>query len=443
MADKTPFRVIIVGAGPVGLYLGYALGLANIDYVILERKESVLVNYGSIIYLWPQTVRLFDQPQLLEAVRQAAAGMRNKKRTDGFTGNILTTARFPEFMERRHGYSFLPIVRCDLLRILYHNLPDKETRIKTSSEVVAIKTHSTGVQVHLKTGAVENGSLVIGADGVHSKIRSELELLYKAATGTDANVAPMMANFNGVIGRASNKDLRIEQNVLFETRGTGTVIQCTATEQGEVHFATITPVPDSKPAARQRVTMQDVEDHAASLGHVVVCRGVTFKDLWDNTDKNTVWKLNQEGLLTHWHHDRIALVGDAVHKSTSQNGLGLNLGLHSAASLANELQSLLERDPLPVTSAIDQAFSRYQRTREEEVQFILRMGRKMVRDSASKSWGTWLWTRLMLPWLDIESFGYGIITSLMMIRQGLVLLYVPFIGKQGSMAWKNKPLPAL
>jgi hypothetical protein len=49
----------------------------------------------------------------------------------------------------------------------------------------------------------------------------------------------------------------------------------------------------------------------------------------------------------------------------------------------------------------------------------------------------------MLPWLDIESFGYGIITSLMMIRLGLVLLYVPFVGKQGSMAWKNKPLAAL
>jgi 2-polyprenyl-6-methoxyphenol hydroxylase-like FAD-dependent oxidoreductase len=131
-----------------------------------------------------------------------------------------------------------------------------------------------------------------------------------------------------------------------------------------------------------------------------------------------------------------------VHKSTSQNGLGLNLGLHSAASLANELQSLLETDPSPVTSAVDQAFSRYQHTREDEVQFILNMGRGMVRDSASKTWGTWLWTRLMLPWLDIESFGYGIITSLMMIRLGLVLLYVSFIGKQGSVAWKNKPLSA-
>ncbi|KAJ0416361.1 FAD/NAD(P)-binding domain-containing protein [Aspergillus carlsbadensis] len=442
MADKTPFRVIIVGAGPVGVYLGYALGLANIDYVILEKRESVVVNYGSIIYLWPQSVRLFDQLQLLEPVRQAAAVMGKKKRTDGLTGNVLTTARFPEFMEQRHGYPFLQIVRSNLLRILYDGFPNKE-RIRTSSEVVAIETHSTGVQVHLKSGAVENGSIVIGADGVHSKIRSELQLLYKATKGIDANVNPIMTTFNSVIGRASNEDLRIEERTLFESRGTGTVIQCTATKQ-EVHFATITPVPDPKPAARQRVTMQDVEDHAAALGHIGVCPGVTFKDLWDNADKNSVWKLNQdEGLLTHWHHDRIVLVGDAVHKGTSQNGLGLNCGLHSAASLANELQSLLERDPSPVTSAIDRAFSRYQRTREEEVEFILKMGRKTVRDSASTSWGTWLWTRLILPWLDIESFGFGIIASLMMIRQGLVLLYVPFVGKQGSISWKNKPLPAL
>ncbi|KAL2810946.1 Alpha/Beta hydrolase protein [Aspergillus granulosus] len=187
MADTTPLRAIIVGASPVGLFLGYALGLANIDSI-----------------------------QLLEPVQRAATAMQ-KKRTDRLTGNVLTTAQFPEFTEQKHGH--LPIDCSELLlRILYDNIPDKENR------------------VHLKNGAVENGSIVIGADGVHSKARSELQVLYKAANGFDANAKPMMVNFNGVIGRASNEELRIEEAMLLESRGTGTDIVKTGST-----FATITP----------------------------------------------------------------------------------------------------------------------------------------------------------------------------------------------------------
>jgi len=30
------FRVVLVGAGPIGLYLAHAMERANIDYVLLE-----------------------------------------------------------------------------------------------------------------------------------------------------------------------------------------------------------------------------------------------------------------------------------------------------------------------------------------------------------------------------------------------------------------------
>lgn len=57
----TRFRVVIVGAGPVGLYLAHALSRANIDYVILEQHDTVIRYQGAGVLVFPQTLRLLDQ----------------------------------------------------------------------------------------------------------------------------------------------------------------------------------------------------------------------------------------------------------------------------------------------------------------------------------------------------------------------------------------------
>lgn len=60
------FRAIIVGAGPVGLYLAHALSRANVDYVVLEQYDSVVRYQGAGVLLQPHTVRLLDQIGLFE-----------------------------------------------------------------------------------------------------------------------------------------------------------------------------------------------------------------------------------------------------------------------------------------------------------------------------------------------------------------------------------------
>ncbi len=47
-AEKRPFRVIIVGAGISGLVLAHALGLAKIDFIVLE-KGVVAPSWGTSI----------------------------------------------------------------------------------------------------------------------------------------------------------------------------------------------------------------------------------------------------------------------------------------------------------------------------------------------------------------------------------------------------------
>ena len=56
-----PFRVIVVGAGIVGIALSHSLQLAGIDHVVLEKHKEVVSIRGSALILWPNGARILDQ----------------------------------------------------------------------------------------------------------------------------------------------------------------------------------------------------------------------------------------------------------------------------------------------------------------------------------------------------------------------------------------------
>lgn len=92
--NSSKFRVIIVGAGPVGLYLAHALQRASVPFIVLEQQSSVATSGGQLIFTWPQTVRLLDQLGLYEQVKEVGVQIREKKRIHGGDGHIMTSSRF-------------------------------------------------------------------------------------------------------------------------------------------------------------------------------------------------------------------------------------------------------------------------------------------------------------------------------------------------------------
>lgn len=77
-----------------------------------------------------------------------------------------------------------------------------------------------------------------------------------------------------------------------------------------------------------RFTDQHAESCIEKYGHSLVGPGYTIKDLWDARVKATMVSL-EEGVIKHWSHNRVVLMGDAVHK------VRLN------RSRVNSLQSLI------------------------------------------------------------------------------------------------------
>lgn len=78
----------------------------------------------------------------------------------------------------RFGYKMRFLERQQAVKVLYDNLRDK-SKVHTSCNPLKFHLTDTGVIVETD-GEVFEGDIVVGADGVHSRVRQEMQRLAAA-----------------------------------------------------------------------------------------------------------------------------------------------------------------------------------------------------------------------------------------------------------------------
>lgn len=320
--------------------------------------------------------------------------------------------------------------RGQLIALLYENLPEKETRVKTGAAILDIEAQENSVKVHLRDGSTEEGSIVIGVDGVYSKTR---QIMQQKLAQAPPDTWPMTASYEGLYGCFSSCP-GFEAGTFYQSRGTGIVSQIIVGED-RGHFALLRPItPTTEP---KRYTTEDRDRLAKELADIIVGPSVRFEDVWERTDKDTAAMVNQEeGYCDKWYHERVVLAGDAVHKATSATGLGVNNGINSAAVLANEIYRALHSEPDPSIKTLEEAFARYQQIRGPEASRLHAIGKKQVRGVTWETWSDWIFDRYVNPWIGVDKVA-GIIGKL--IKRGQILEYVPFKDREVRVPWDHSP----
>lgn len=386
---KPPFRAIIVGGGPVGLGMAHALNHAGIDWVILERDTQIPSPSGASVALWPQSVRILDQLGLLDEAKACylPVSTKHNHRPDG---SEIDKSDVIDSVARDYGHPWMLFHRARLLELLYTNLHGREGRVFAGKEMKGVETHETGVRVTCADGTVVEGSIVIGCDGVHSPVRKAMVELRarkeeaeknkstfwsmlglgggggSSGSGSIRNDAkPMKAEYYGVIGCMPRLDA-MKPSAIYETRvGDGQNFQVLVGPE-TAYFLTYKKL-DKPRQERVRHTEEETEALAKSLASQPVTKDFTFGDVW----KAKTWARMvdyEEGFVQRWYHERIVLVGDAVHKVTPNAGFGLNTGWQGMAALTNGLRQLLlatASDPSPPdTATLEGVFKVYQDSRD-------------------------------------------------------------------------------
>lgn len=96
------FKVIIVGAGPVGLTLAHALlHLADVDITILERRIDLFEDTGASLILNPPSLRIFQQLGLLSSLRQLGEPLRHHSQSFDFGSNSFRRFRTMDRLQEK------------------------------------------------------------------------------------------------------------------------------------------------------------------------------------------------------------------------------------------------------------------------------------------------------------------------------------------------------
>jgi 2-polyprenyl-6-methoxyphenol hydroxylase-like FAD-dependent oxidoreductase len=162
-----PLKVIVSGAGIAGLALSHWLDRIGATTIIVERAPRFQA-LGHYISLKGNGVEMVRRMGMLDACEASAAPIEE---VYFYTASrrLLRSERTAALAKALGGYILFR--RVDLQAALYE-LVRERTDIRFGTQIAEVRPAVGGVEVRLSDGRVEWGDLLVGADGIHSHVRS-------------------------------------------------------------------------------------------------------------------------------------------------------------------------------------------------------------------------------------------------------------------------------
>ncbi|KAI0449143.1 putative monooxygenase [Xylaria acuta] len=378
--QNKPFRVIVVGGGLVAITAAHILSKADIDFVILEQHDNLTPWIGSLLDVMLPILNDLEDYQTINA-------------DDGSPIHLISGVG--NMWARNHGYGIGVTSRPQFVNALYECLPESaKARIHVKKRVTEIDVLPDGVCVHCEDGTTEEGTIVIGADGVHSRTRQCMETLAsgKREEKVDQDAeSPYLTTYRALIGNLPEiPDLKPCYNYQGVRYGLSPQL---VTGEGRGWFYVYEAL-EEPTRRRRRYTEQDKQDMMNKYADMHVAPGYQLRDLYA-LNVGDIGLINvEEGRVDHWTWGgRIALVGDAVRKLDPHAGLGYNSGVADIVELVNRLRHLLHSKEVqnstgvPSADRLQTAFDEYEETRKWSERNVHIVSRMSARSSAWLNWG--------------------------------------------------------
>ncbi|KAI0168098.1 FAD binding domain protein [Pestalotiopsis sp. NC0098] len=377
MAGSDTFRVVIVGGGVAGLTLANMLEKFDIDYIILESHGDIAPAVGASIGLFPNGLRILDQIDCYErvlALPQRPITILYERNSQGKPFSKL--ANVSEQLQLRHGYPVLFFDRQWLLKLLYENLQHKN-RVALGMKVAKLQPTDGGVQVITKDGQVVEGTIVVGADGVHSTIRDEMFRLgnklrpgYFPAGEPDRVPCYYRCSFGiaqHVPGYANG-----ELNRIWGEDWSGLTI---SGPEDRVYWFIFDRLPEPKYGSDiPKYTKEDEAKFAEEFWNKSITDKVTFGQIYSKKSTSTLTPLH-EVVWKKWFFERIILLGDSAHKPNPISGQGGNGAMESVAELVNAIVRMRDAKSGSLTGLddadVETILSQTQSARHEREQYLI------------------------------------------------------------------------
>ncbi|HZG56810.1 FAD-dependent oxidoreductase [Paenibacillus sp.] len=348
-------KILIVGGGIAGLSLAGLLTKRGVEPVVVE-KTAQYGKAGYFLGLWPIGSRVLHALGVYDQYVEAGYPI-SKYKVYSENGRVLKDIEFGN-ISKQFGESHL-IARYKLLEILRNGLGGLPIRMGTS--VDDIRQDGRKALVTFTDGRQETFDLVVGADGIHSRVRS---LVF--------GELPLRRTGWGGWGFWVGKEHLSCRADAAEIWGRGKFLGIGATQQGYSGTA-IVPIPERLPQSREE-TLSLIRSRFHSMGGTLVPSVLRALDYATDVNFLELSDFSTE----RWADGRVVLIGDAAAGFLPTAGIGASMALESAAVLNDELSRASVK-------TVEQAIALFVKRRKNRIDSIQRNSRNLARIMFTKS----------------------------------------------------------
>lgn len=437
-APKAIFhQVIVVGGGWAGIAMALALERANIDYILLEKGDFA-PQLGASVVVAGCAMRLLDQLNLMQSVIDIGSPLE-VARYSYENGALLVEGEVPKLIRDQTGYPMMILSRQELLQVLYDGIQDK-SKCLSHTRVASFHEDDEGVEVKCENGQVYKGSILVGADGIHSRVRDYMfENLEKThlKESISKTRSGLSSQFSCVFGLGGSIEA-LGSGKVYIVCGNGRSVMLTMGKDSRIFLFFYESIPTAYHGSMPKYSQEDAKKSLEQMYHIPVHNGITMKDV---VDKLTIYfKVPlEEHTYEHVYSTRVCLVGDSLHKMTPNDGFGGTMAMEGAVDLVNAIARHLPKTEEPNKTIpkelVEKIFKEYADRTLPRVKEVVKSSGISTRLQAGQNFAYRAARYAVLPYVPL-----GFIASMFvnLHKKGVVLDSLPRPQHKGTVKYTDE-----
>jgi salicylate hydroxylase/6-hydroxynicotinate 3-monooxygenase len=341
--------IAIVGAGMGGMAAAATLRQAGLEVSVYEQAHR-FGRIGAGIQMLPNSMKVLRGIGIEERLRARSFAPFSHLNRVGDTGEIKRELPMPEEL---YGAPFLCMHRAELHEALTSVVP--EACIHLDKKLVALEQNGGPVTLCFADGTTATADAVIGADGVHSRVRDII-------VGPDRPLHRGRIAYRAVFKSSLMPKEISTSRVKWWGEDRHIVIYYTTKDRSEVYFVTSVPEPADWLTQESWSATGDVDELRAAYAafHPEV------RMVLDACPACHKWAILEREPLPAWSEGRVVLIGDACHPMTPYMAQGAATSIEDAAVLARCLKDV----SIDGIEAAFQRFEAHRKPRTSKIQAI-------------------------------------------------------------------------
>jgi salicylate hydroxylase len=356
MTQERELRILIVGAGIGGLTAALAMLREGHDVRVYEKAPR-LAELGAGVQISANGSRVLFALGLEDALRKVWSEPAGKEIRLWNTGETWKLFDLGAESVARYGAPYFMIHRADLHGVLIDAARAiKADAIRLDTRCIGLEDDGKRVTLHLASGEHVSGDALVGADGVHSRIRNAL-------VGDDKPTFTGCMAWRGLVP-VERLPGHMRDNVGVNWVGPGGHVINYLLRRGEIfNFVGIVERDWRVESWTERGTNEECaadfarwhDDIHAIIRHIET----PYK-----------WALLGREPLTRFSHGRVTLAGDAAHPTLPMLAQGANMAIEDGLVLARCLAA---------DDNVETALARYDAARVERTAKLVRGANAMAK----------------------------------------------------------------